>query len=188
MAIAMNSDAVQQDEGGWEIFRSKKEMRASKGRSFLNKKGLCCWIEAKGFSITKGFGSKSGKFQLIESKGDRFSTLWINQKGLSWFRNGLKAEIKKVWSKAQSWKFNDSDEWLISPRGKNSGGEFIKLSGPNSWGNTVDIYVPSGKDGDGWNQIITIIDQLIKPVEKPLSDVAIPLHTKNPVWVVNPKS
>ncbi|KAI3925546.1 hypothetical protein MKW92_047973, partial [Papaver armeniacum] len=67
-----------------------------------------------------GYGSKSGKIQIIESKGDRFSTLWIDQKGLFWFRKGLLLEITKPWSKSQVWHFSESDEWLTVTRGKNS--------------------------------------------------------------------
>ncbi|KAI3942060.1 hypothetical protein MKW92_047576 [Papaver armeniacum] len=181
-----NKEKETSGEEGWTIVKNKKAASAGKSRSVLNKNGFCCWIEAKGFSITKGFGSKSGKIQIIESKGERFSTLWVNYKGLDWFRKGLMLEITKSWSKSQSWHFNDSDEWLSATRGRNNNGEFIKLSGPNSWGNTVDLYFPSGSNGEGWKKILTLINQLIKPIEsqtvKIVQPVPKPLIANPNLW------
>ncbi|KAI3878478.1 hypothetical protein MKX03_007258, partial [Papaver bracteatum] len=151
---------LQEDADGWRTIKSKKVVRSGNSRSLLNKNGLCCWIEAKGFSFTKGYGIKSGKIQIIETKGDRFSTLWINQKGLSWFLKGLLSEISKPWLKSQVWQFSDLDEWLTVTRGRNNNGEYMKLSGPNSWGNTVDIYFPAGNLGEGWKQVTSTINHL----------------------------
>ncbi|KAI3961662.1 hypothetical protein MKW92_038484 [Papaver armeniacum] len=175
----------QSDEEGWKTVKSRKTSRSGNSRSFLNKNGIRCWIEAKGFSFTKGYGSKSGKFQIIESKGDRFSTLWVNQKGLCWFRKVLSLEITKTWSKSQIWQFTDSDDWLTVSRGKNNNGEYIKLSGPNSWGNSVDIYFPAGDMRNGWKQIISIINQL-----SPIQEVLIqkPQSSPSPVHFPNPPS
>ncbi|KAI3994374.1 hypothetical protein MKX01_012631 [Papaver californicum] len=135
------------------------------------------------FSYTKGFGSKSGKIQVIEARGEFFSKLWISSKGFEWFRKGLKVEISKVWSKSQSWYFQLSDEWLSVTKGRNKGGEFLKLSGPNSWGSSVDLFFPTGKNGEGWNQILG--DKLIKLV---LLVKSINLLHKYLKWVQNPKS
>ncbi|KAI3902111.1 hypothetical protein MKW92_019215, partial [Papaver armeniacum] len=180
-----NKEKETSGEEGWTIVKNKKAASAGKSRSVLNKNGFCCWIEAKGFSITKGFGSKSGKIQIIESKGERFSTLWVNYKGLDWFRKGLMLEITKSWSKSQSWHFNDSDEWLSATRGRNNNGEFIKLSGPNSWGNTVDLYFPSGSNGEGWKNFLTLINQLIKPIESQTVKIVQPVPKP---LIANPKS
>ncbi|KAI3879303.1 hypothetical protein MKX03_024278 [Papaver bracteatum] len=175
----------QEDVDGWKTINSKKGVRSGNSRSLLNKNGLCCWIEAKGFSFTKGYGNKSGKIQIIETKGDRFSTLWINQKGLSWFLKGLLSEISKPWSKSQVWKFSDMDEWLTVTRGRNNNGEYMKLSGPNSWGNTVDIYFPAGNQGEGWKKVTSIINQLC-----PIQGVSqIKSHSSPaPNFVPNPRS
>ncbi|KAI3889888.1 hypothetical protein MKX03_017811, partial [Papaver bracteatum] len=175
----------QEDVDGWKTINSKKGVRSGNSRSLLNKNGLCCWIEAKGFSFTKGYGNKSGKIQIIETKGDRFSTLWINQKGLSWFLKVLLSEISKPWSKSQVWKFSDMDEWLTVTRGRNNNGEYMKLSGPNSWGNTVDIYFPAGNQGEGWKQVTSIINQLC-----PIQGVSqIKSHSSPaPNFVPNPRS
>ncbi|KAI3843069.1 hypothetical protein MKX03_018324 [Papaver bracteatum] len=156
--------ASQGDEEGWKTVRRKRYVRSGNSRSLLNKNGLCFWIEAKGFSFTKGFGSKSGKTQIIEAKGDRFSTLWINQKGLSWFRNGLLAEISKSWSKSQVWQMSDLDEWLTVTRGRNNN---------------------AGNKCEGWNQVISIINQLF-PVSVVSSGKT--HSSSSPVTVPNPPS
>lgn len=111
--------------------------------------------------------------------------LWISEKGLSWFRKGVISEISKSWSKSQAWQFSDSEDWLTVTRGRNTNGEFMKLSGPNSWGNTVDLYFPAGNDGEGWKQVVTIINQI-----DPIREVSPGKNTSSstPTIVKNPSS
>ncbi|KAI3912683.1 hypothetical protein MKW92_049449, partial [Papaver armeniacum] len=165
-----------EDDRPW-ILVSGKKSRASKGKpSLYDAPKVFCEVEAKVFSIEAGYGVKKGMFLIREQKGSQFASIWVSWKALDWILSNFNEASASSWSCATHRQFFEPKEWLIISRGKNRGGEFMKLMGPNKKGGNIDLFFPSGKNGVGWCKWAKVVQDFLSSHQSPKTNSPAPVR------------
>ncbi|KAI3939001.1 hypothetical protein MKW92_021644, partial [Papaver armeniacum] len=144
-------------EEGWTVVRNKRDRKTNKLSEVSSAGDFSVCIESKSFHFSKGFGSKKGKVLIREQKGDKFASVWVSHEGISWLCSKFNESISLVWAKPIYWNLDSKFESLAASRGRNTSGEYIKLSGGTGTksGGSIDLFFPAGRDASGWKSIVS---------------------------------